>query len=84
MKLALGIIPLLIVAGTIEGFVSPTDLAARWKYSLAAFLFVLLILFLIPKAVPARHAVEASVPEKVAADYVRYGNVIRDAGITAE
>ncbi len=67
MKLALGIIPLLIVAGTVEGFVSPTDLAVRWKYSLAAFLFVLLIFFVLPKTVGPRRAA-IPVPEKVPAD----------------
>ncbi|PYU22981.1 MAG: hypothetical protein DMG32_16960 [Acidobacteria bacterium] len=49
VRLALGIIPLLIVAGTVEGFISPTDLAARWKYLLGAALFGLLILFLVKK-----------------------------------
>jgi uncharacterized membrane protein SpoIIM required for sporulation len=49
MRLALGIIPLLIVAGTVEGFISPTDLPARWKYLLAAALFGLLILFVLRK-----------------------------------
>jgi uncharacterized membrane protein SpoIIM required for sporulation len=52
MRLALGIIPLLIVAGTIEGFVSPTDLAVRWKYLLAAVLFGLLLLFVMRKTPP--------------------------------
>lgn len=52
IQLALGIIPLLIVAGTIEGFVSPTDLAARWKYLLGAGLFGLLLLFVIRKTPP--------------------------------
>jgi uncharacterized membrane protein SpoIIM required for sporulation len=49
MRLALGIIPLLIVAGTVEGFVSPTDLAPHWKYLLGAGLFTLLILFVTRK-----------------------------------
>ena len=52
MRLALGIIPLLIVAGTVEGFVSPSDLPARWKYMLAAVLFGLLLLFVMRKASP--------------------------------
>jgi len=52
IQLALGIIPLLIVAGTIEGFVSPSDLAARWKYLLGAGLFGLLLLFVMRKAPP--------------------------------
>ena len=52
MRLALGIIPLLIVAGTIEGFVSPTDLAAGWKYLLAAVMFGLLLLFVMRKTPP--------------------------------
>jgi hypothetical protein len=49
VRLALGIIPMLIVAGTIEGFVSPTDLAVKWKYTLAAGLFGVLLLYLMRK-----------------------------------
>jgi len=63
IRLALGIIPLLIVAGTIEGFVSPTDLAARWKYLLAAALFGLLLLFVMrktPYEPPAASPAQAS------------------------
>jgi uncharacterized membrane protein SpoIIM required for sporulation len=45
VRLVLGIIPMLIVAGTIEGFVSPSDLPIRLKYTLAAGLFVLLLLY---------------------------------------
>ena len=49
VRLVLGIIPMLIVAGTIEGFVSPTNLAPRWKYTLAAGMFVLLLLYVMRK-----------------------------------
>lgn len=42
VKLVLGCIPLLIVAGVIEAFVSPTDLAVSLKFALAAALLVLL------------------------------------------
>jgi uncharacterized membrane protein SpoIIM required for sporulation len=63
VRLVLGIIPMLIVAGTIEGFVSPTDLAPRWKYALAAGMSALLLLYLMPKGEkpsPATHEVSGS------------------------
>jgi uncharacterized membrane protein SpoIIM required for sporulation len=50
VKLILGIIPMLIVAGTIEGFVSPSDLPVALKYTLAAGLFGLLLLYVKRKA----------------------------------
>lgn len=50
VRLVLGIIPMLIVAGTIEGFVSPSDLPISLKYTLAAGLFVLLLLYVKRKA----------------------------------
>ncbi len=49
VRLVLGIIPMLIVAGTIEGFVSPSDLPVALKYTLAAGLFGLLLLFVMRK-----------------------------------
>ncbi len=49
IQLALGIIPLLIVAGTVEGFISPTDLAPAWKYMLGTALFGCLLLFVMRK-----------------------------------
>jgi uncharacterized membrane protein SpoIIM required for sporulation len=46
VRLLLGTVPMLIVAGVIEAFISPTDLAVSWKFSLAAALFTLLIVYL--------------------------------------
>ena len=65
MRLALGIIPMLIVAGTIEGFVSPSDLAVKWKYTLAAGLFGVLLLYVMrkaPKNSPRPRVAHATVP----------------------
>jgi uncharacterized membrane protein SpoIIM required for sporulation len=49
VRLVLGIIPMLIVAGTIEGFVSPSEIAVKWKYTVAAGLFGLLLLYVMRK-----------------------------------
>lgn len=46
VQLLLGTIPILIVAGLIEAFISPTGLAISLKFSLAAALFVLLGVYL--------------------------------------
>jgi uncharacterized membrane protein SpoIIM required for sporulation len=46
VQLLLGTIPILIVAGTIEAFVSPTGLATKLKFALAGALFVLLLTYL--------------------------------------
>jgi uncharacterized membrane protein SpoIIM required for sporulation len=42
VQLLVGTIPMLIVAGLIEAFISPTGLPVTLKFSLAAALFVLL------------------------------------------
>ena len=42
VQLLLGTVPILIIAGLIEGFVSPTNLSIPLKFSMAASLFVLL------------------------------------------
>jgi len=46
VQLLLGTVPILIIAGTIEAFVSPTELAIPLKFTLAAALFVLLNVYL--------------------------------------
>jgi uncharacterized membrane protein SpoIIM required for sporulation len=46
VQLLLGTIPILIIAGIIEGFVSPTNLAIPLKFSMAGALFVLLNVYL--------------------------------------
>jgi uncharacterized membrane protein SpoIIM required for sporulation len=46
VKLLLGTIPILVIAGLIEAFVSPTGLAVPLKFSMAAALFVLLVSYL--------------------------------------
>jgi len=46
VELLLGTIPILIIAGTIEAFVSPTELAVPLKFTMAAALFVLLNVYL--------------------------------------
>lgn len=45
-KLILGIVPILIVAGSIEGFLSPTHLPSALKYAFAAALFSLFAAYL--------------------------------------
>jgi uncharacterized membrane protein SpoIIM required for sporulation len=49
VRLVLGIIPMLIVAGTIEGFLSPSDLPAGLKFGVAAGMFGLLLLYVMKK-----------------------------------
>jgi uncharacterized membrane protein SpoIIM required for sporulation len=46
-KLLLGTIPLLVVAGVIEAFISPTNIAAPLKLSLSAVLFTALVFYLL-------------------------------------
>ena len=46
IRLLLGVIPMLVVAGVIEGFVSPTPVDAALKFTIGAGLFVLLLLYL--------------------------------------
>jgi uncharacterized membrane protein SpoIIM required for sporulation len=41
-----GIIPILIVAGLIEGFISPSSLPWQWKFSLAGAVAVIFFSYL--------------------------------------
>lgn len=45
-RLLLGVIPILLIAGTIEGFFSPTPAAVAMKFALAALLFAALMAYL--------------------------------------
>ena len=54
VRLVVGIIPMLIVAGTIEGFVSPSELPVLLKYTVAAGMFGLLLLYV--KRKPTKQA----------------------------
>jgi uncharacterized membrane protein SpoIIM required for sporulation len=64
VRLVLGIIPMLIVAGTIEGFVSPSDLPVGLKFGLAAAMFCLLLLYVKRKAPAKTTTPEQSEPGK--------------------
>ena len=59
VKLLLGTIPMLFVAGIIEAFVSPTGLAVPLKFGMAASLFTLLLAYLFwkPAAPPKSDSV---------------------------
>jgi uncharacterized membrane protein SpoIIM required for sporulation len=46
VRLLLGTIPILIIAGTIEGFISPSSLAPRWKFALAAAIALIFFFYL--------------------------------------
>src|SRR6266849_6824801 len=55
-RLVLGIVPMLIVAGIIEGFVSPSGLATPLKFLLAAVLFAALTAYLARPGTPQAEA----------------------------
>jgi uncharacterized membrane protein SpoIIM required for sporulation len=46
VKLLAGTVPMLVIAGTIEGFFSPSSAPVALKFSLAAILFAVLLLYL--------------------------------------
>ncbi len=47
VRLILGVVPLLVIAGVIEGFVSPTPLAPPLKFTMGAALLLLLVIYLV-------------------------------------
>ena len=49
IRLLLGVVPLLVIAGVIEGFVSPVAIPPTPKFVIGAAMFVLLALYL-PRA----------------------------------
>jgi uncharacterized membrane protein SpoIIM required for sporulation len=46
VKLLIGVVPILVIAGVIEAFVSPTGLAVALKFGMAGALFALLAAYL--------------------------------------
>jgi hypothetical protein len=46
VRLLVGVIPMLIVAGTIEGFFSPSSVSTPFKFTLAAALFTMFVAYL--------------------------------------
>jgi uncharacterized membrane protein SpoIIM required for sporulation len=59
IRLLLGVIPLLVVAGVIEAFVSPSDIPVPAKFLVAAALFILMCAYF---ALPARRLTPDSAP----------------------
>ncbi len=59
VRLVLGTIPMLIVAGLVEGFISPSGIPVGLKFALAALLFSLLVLYLNRKPSDSRPQVLA-------------------------
>jgi uncharacterized membrane protein SpoIIM required for sporulation len=53
VRLVLGTIPMLLIAGFVEGFVSPSNLPYSVKFMLAGGLFTLLVLYLLRKPSPS-------------------------------
>jgi uncharacterized membrane protein SpoIIM required for sporulation len=61
VRLVLGTIPMLIVAGLVEGFISPSPIPVVLKFSLAAILGTLLVLYLSKKpSKPVVSSIESS------------------------
>src|SRR5262249_8430168 len=65
VRLVLGTIPLLLIAGLVEGFVSPTKIAPGMKFLLSAALGTLLVLYLMSGR---NEAATSAAPVEVAKD----------------
>ncbi len=50
VRLVVGIIPILIIAGVLEGFLSPSGLSPAWKFSFGAALFCFFAFYLFASA----------------------------------
>ena len=59
VRLVLGMLPILVLAGIVEGFISPSDLNPALKFSLAGALAVLLVIYLSRKKPPRISAATA-------------------------
>ena len=62
VRLVLGTIPMLLIAGFVEGFVSPTNLPYSIKFMLAGGLFTLLVLYLLRKPSASSATTPAALP----------------------
>jgi uncharacterized membrane protein SpoIIM required for sporulation len=49
IRLLMGVVPILVIAGIIEGFVSPTATPVLAKFAIGAALFILLLFYLAPR-----------------------------------
>ena len=47
VRLAIGVVPLLVVAGIVEGFVSPTGVPVVLKFATGAALFIVMVVYLL-------------------------------------
>jgi uncharacterized membrane protein SpoIIM required for sporulation len=64
VRLLLGTIPMLVVAGIVEAFVSSTDINPGIKFLLAGLLFALLVAYLSHQSVPVAAPKETSAADK--------------------
>jgi uncharacterized membrane protein SpoIIM required for sporulation len=46
VRLVMGVVPILIIAGSIEGFISPSSLPWQWKFTLAGAVAVIFFSYL--------------------------------------